>query len=433
MPAESSKNELVLCSQRVVTPTGVVAANVRLRGEQIIAIEDYDPEAGEDLRQLALLPGLVDPHVHFNEPGRTQWEGFATGSAAAAAGGTTLVVDMPLNSSPVTTTVAALVAKREAAKGKLSIDAGFHGGLVPGNEDEIAGLVDAGVLGIKAFLCDSGLDEFPAATERELRLAMPLLAERNVPLLVHAELARPMAAMPNPRCYADYLATRPPEFERDATLMMIDLCRATGCPTHIVHLADAGSLPMLEAARAEGLPLTVETCPHYLFFTSEQIADGACEYKCAPPIRDAANREALWQGLRDGVIDLIASDHSPCPPADKHLDTGRFDLAWGGISSVQLTLPVVWTESQRRGFDLVNVANFLANGPAKLIGQRSAIEVGAKANLVVFDPEAKFTVTEHGMLHRHKLTPYLGCELKGVVRRTYLRGQLVQPGRGMVL
>lgn len=435
MPPEAMQKitELVLSSRRVVTVDGERPATIRVRGGKIVAVEPYDPRLGEDLGSLALLPGLVDTHVHFNEPGRTEWEGFTTGTAAAAAGGVTLAVDMPLNSSPVTTTAAALATKRAAANGKLSIDVGFYGGLVPDNVSDIESLLDAGVLGIKAFLCHSGIDEFPAATEKELRAAMPLLAERGIPLLAHAEIASQAPAMQDPRSYSQYMATRPPEFERTAIELLISLCRETRCPTHIVHLADAGSLPMLRQARAEGLPLTVETCPHYLHFASEQIFDGACQYKCAPPIRDEANREGLWEGLADGTIDFVASDHSPCPPADKRLDQGRFDLAWGGISSVQLSLPVLWTGASRRGFDLTQVVRWLSTSPAMLIGGAAGIAVGTEANLVVFDPDATFKVDAQSLRHRHPITPYDGETLRGVVQRTYLRGELAAQGKGVAL
>jgi allantoinase len=435
MPPEAMQNitELVLSSRRVLTVDGERPATIRVQGGRIVAIEPYDPSQGEDLGSLALIPGLVDTHVHFNEPGRTEWEGFATGTAAAAAGGVTLAVDMPLNSSPVTTTAAALAVKRAAAEGKLSIDVGFYGGLVPDNVSDIESLLDAGVLGIKAFLCHSGIDEFPAATEKELRAAMPLLAERGIPLLAHAEIAREAPAMQNPRFYSHYMASRPPEFERTAIELLIDLCRETGCPTHIVHLADAGSLPMLRDAQSEGLPLTVETCPHYLHFASEQIPDGACQYKCAPPIRDEANREGLWQGLIDGTIDFVASDHSPCPPSDKRLAEGRFDLAWGGISSVQLSLPVLWTGASKRGFNLAQVVHWLSTGPAKLVGRPAGIAVGHAANLVVFDLDGTFQVDAQKLLHRHPVTPYDGETLRGTVLRTYLRGELAAPGGGVTL
>lgn len=421
---------LVLRSRNVATPQGVVPASVRIEGGLVREVGPFDLSEGEDLGELAVLPGLVDPHVHLNEPGRTDWEGFETGTAAAAAGGVTTLVDMPLNSSPVTTTVEALNAKRQAAQGKLSVDVAFHAGLVPGNDGEIAALIDAGVRGVKAFLCHSGIDEFPAATERELRAVMPLLAERRVPLLAHAEVVHDTPPLANPRRYADYAASRPPSFERDAIAMLLDLCRETGCRTHIVHLADAGSLQGLRDAKAAGLPLTVETCPHYLTFCAEEIADGATAYKCAPPIRDAANREGLWAGLADGTIDFIATDHSPCPPDMKRMDEGRFDLAWGGISSLQLALPAVWTEASRRGHTLEEVVDWLSHRPARLVGFNVGIQPGAEANLVVFDPEADFTIVGAELLHRHKVTPYDGRTLRGVVKRTYLRGEAPTIGVG---
>lgn len=417
-------DKLDVRSRRVITPTAEVAASITVRDGKIVEVGDYTASDAHDLGDVAILPGLVDPHVHINEPGRTEWEGFATATAAAAAGGITTLVDMPLNSSPVTTTVAALEAKRAAAKGKLDVDVGFYAGLVPGNEDDVEALLNAGVLGVKAFLCHSGIDEFPAATEKELRAVMPLLAQREVPLLVHAELVSEVPEMQEPTRYGDYLASRPRKFERDAIELMIRLCRETGCRTHIVHLADAECVPMLRDARDEGLPLTVETCPHYLTFAAEEIPDGATQYKCAPPIRDAANREALWQALADGVIDFVATDHSPCPPEMKRQDVGRFDLAWGGISSLQLSLPVMWTEAAVRGHSLVDIANWMSHKPAKLIGREAGIQVGATANLVVFDPEAEFVVRGEELHHRHPLTPYEGRTLRGVVQETYLRGLL---------
>lgn len=425
-----------LRSRRVFTPQGERPATLDVSGSLFGRIADYDAQPDcpvEDLGDLAILPGLFDPHVHLNEPGRTEWEGFLTGTAAAAAGGMTMVVDMPLNSTPVSTTAAALQAKKSAAQGKAAVDLGFHGGVVPGNEDEIEKLIETGVFGMKAFLCHSGIDDFPATTEKELRTAMPLLAKEGIPLLVHAEIVSDVPAMADPCKYADYLATRPPKFEREAIELMIRLCRETGCPTHIVHLADAACLPLLAAARSEGLPLTVETCPHYLTFAAEDIPDGATQYKCAPPIRAAANREGLWEGLASGVIDLITSDHSPCPPEMKHPDKGRFDLAWGGISSLQLTLPIVWTEASKRGHSLETIVEWLGSRPATLIGNEFGIEGGRDANFVVFDPEAEFIVRGTELEHRHPLTPYEGRTLKGVVKQTYLRGQPAVHGRGFVL
>lgn len=426
-------DDLSLRSLRVALPDGVRPASLRVQNGVIVEIGGYDESSDGDLGDLAILPGLVDPHVHINEPGRTEWEGFVTATQAAAAGGVTALVDMPLNSSPVTTTVAALDAKRHATKGKLHVDVGFYAGLVPGNEAEIPALLDAGVLGVKAFLCHSGIDEFPAATEKELRAAMPVLAERGIPLLVHAEIESAVPVMQDGRSYADYLASRPATFEREAIELLIDLCRETGCRTHIVHLADAESLPMIRAAKDEGLPLTVETAPHYLTFAAEDVPDGATQYKCAPPIRDAANRAGLWQGLADGVIDFIATDHSPCPPELKRLDQGRFDLAWGGISSLQLTLPAVWTEAKQRGHSLDEVVRWLCSAPAKFVGRESSLTVGAAANLVVFDPDATFVVQGAQLLHRHPVTPYDGRRLQGVVQRTYLRGQQTGEAIGQMI
>lgn len=426
-------DDLSLRSRRVALPDGVRPASLRVQNGMIVEIGRYDESSAEDSGDVAILPGLVDPHVHINEPGRTEWEGFVTATQAAAAGGVTTLIDMPLNSSPVTTTVAALDAKRRAATGKLHVDVGFYAGLVPGNEAEIPALLDADVLGVKAFLCHSGIDEFPAATEKELRAVMPILAERGVPLLVHAELESAVSPMQNGRSYADYLASRPAAFEREAIELLIELCRETGCRTHIVHLADAGSLPTIRAAKDEGLPLTVETAPHYLTFAAEDIPDGATQYKCAPPIRDAANRVGLWQGLADGLIDFIATDHSPCPPELKRLDEGRFDLAWGGISSLQVTLPAVWTEAKQRGHTLDEVVRWLCISPAKFLGRESSLAVGAAANLVVFDPDATFVVQGEQLLHRHPITPYDGRRLQGVVQRTYLRGQLTGEAIGQMI
>ncbi|MGL4513594.1 MAG: allantoinase AllB [Lacipirellulaceae bacterium] len=445
----------VLASLRVVTPSGERPANVVVERGWVVEVAPHDPDAalaagGEDWGAVALLPGLVDPHVHLNEPGNTHWEGVASGTAAAALGGVTTLIDMPLNSLPVTTSVAALEAKRAATCGKASVDVAFHGGLVAGSADQIGPLLDAGVVGIKAFLCHSGLDEFPNATRDDLAAAMPLLAERGVPLLAHAELVRPLPPMADPRRYADYLASRPVEFERDAIEMLVELCEATGCRTHVVHLADAGSLGTLRAARRRGLPITVETCPHYLAFTADEIADGATLFKCAPPLREAAHREGLWSALAEGLIDFVATDHSPCPPQDKRLpelggaDAGRFDRAWGGIASLGLALPVVWAEAAVRGHSLSDVARWLSDAPATLVGVEGGIRRGAPANLVAFDPDAAWIVEPARLAFRHKQTPYAGRTLRGVVRQTYLRGEpllaagqgglatLARPGRGGV-
>ena len=411
-----------------------IPATVHIKGERISSVDKYDLEIEAiDLGDHVLMPGLIDPHVHLNQPGRADWEGLATGTAAAAAGGITTLVDMPLNSSPVTTTTKAVEAKRLSANDELSVDVAIWGGLIPGNADQVSDLLDAGVLGLKAFLCHSGLDEFPAATEHDLRTAMPILADRDAPLLVHAEIEGPATHPEDPCSYKQYAASRPPEFERRAIDLMITLCRETGCRTHIVHLADAGCLSLLAAAKSEGLPLTIETCPHYLTFASEEIPDGATEYKCAPPIRGAANREALWQGLASGVIDFIATDHSPCPPGMKHQDTGRFDLAWGGISSLELLLPAVWTEAQKRGHTFNDLANWLCHRPAKLLNQVAGIAPGRAANLIEFDPESSFVVHGAELKHRHSITPYENRTMRGSVRKVWLRGAIAKAGRGIML
>ncbi len=337
-----------LVSRRVVTPAGIRAAAVVVSGETIVDVVAPEEIPGscrvEDVGDRVVLPGLVDTHVHINEPGRTEWEGFATATRAAAAGGITTLVDMPLNSSPVTTTAEALAMKGEAAAGQLRVDCGFYGGVVPGNGGRIGELIDAGVLGFKAFLCHSGIDEFPNATEADLRAVMPELARAGLPLLVHAELIGddvPPAPATAAECrsYARYLASRPRQWEHDAIRLMIALCRETGCRVHVVHLASADALPMIAEARAEGLPLTVETGPHYLTFAAEDIPDGDTRFKCAPPIRERPHRERLWHGLRDGLIDTIGSDHSPAPPELKRLAEGDLSRAWGGIASLQLAPP----------------------------------------------------------------------------------------------
>jgi allantoinase len=425
--------DAILRSRRIVTPQGVTDGAVVIRDGRIDAV--CPPEAipdgapVKDYGDLVLMPGLVDTHVHINEPGRTDWEGFVTATRAAAAGGLTTLVDMPLNSSPVTTSPAALQAKRDTAQGQCWIDVGFHGGLVGGNASEMGLLIAAGVLAMKAFLVDSGIDEFPPAQEADLRTAMPILAAHGIPLLVHAELAGPMP--PGPAVlhrYADYLASRPRDWEHRAIRQMIALCREYRCPVHIVHLSSADMLPELAAARAEGLPLTVETCPHYLVFDAETIPDGDTRFKCAPPIREHENRERLWQGLRDGTIDTIASDHSPCPPELKRADAADFAVAWGGIASLQLGLPVVWTEARLRGFSLPDVAEWMSRRPAALVGLtgvKGTLQPGADADIVVWDPESSWTVTASDLHHRHKITPYDGMTLHGTVHTTYLRGAKV--------
>jgi len=431
-----------LASRRVVTRAGLREAAVVVSGQKIVDVVARQGLTAscpvEDVGDRVILPGLVDTHVHINEPGRTEWEGFATATQAAASGGITTLVDMPLNCSPVTTTVEALALKREAARGKLWVDCGFHGGVISGLHGQVGPLSAAGVLGFKAFLCHSGIDEFPSAGESDLRSVMPDLARAGVPLLVHAELTGPIVptepiTVAESRSYARHLASRPPAWEHDAIALLIELCRETGCHVHIVHLSSAGALPMIAHAREEGLPLTVETCPHYLTFAAEEIPDGDPRFKCAPPIRERENRERLWQGLRDGLIDTIGSDHSPAPPELKHLATGDVVRAWGGIASLQLSLAAVWTDACRRGFTVDDVTAWMAHRPAELVGLTSSkgeIAPGRDADLIVFDPESTFTVDPAALHHRHRATPYEGRILSGRVETTYLRGfPVYQAGR----
>lgn len=423
------RQEFSIRSQRVLLPKGEAAATIRVRDGVIAAIEPYDTANVDEqvTGSAVLMPGLIDTHVHLNEPGRAEWEGFATGTAAARAGGFTTVIDMPLNSSPVTTTAEALEQKRSASDGRLAVDVGFYGGLIPGNASRMTELLDAGVRGIKAFLCHSGIDEFPNATEADLREAMPVLAKRGLPLLVHAELLPDDAPSwpedSDGRKYADYLATRPPSFERDAIALMIRLCRETGCRTHLVHLADAGCLPMIAEAKNEGLPFTVETCPHYLAFAAENIPDGFTLAKCAPPVRDENNRRALWDALQSGLIDMVVSDHSPCPPGMKSLEEGSFQKAWGGISSLQLGLSVIWKMAHEAGLPLRDVAAWMGACPAQLVDVPFGLAVGHPAHFFVFDPDAVWAPFPDDLLHRHKLTPYLGMAMRGRVLQTYVHGQ----------
>lgn len=439
MPIVSRDFELR--SRRVTTPDGVRPAAVSVRGGRIEHVGKYEQIApGRKIVEcgdLAVFPGVVDPHVHVNEPGRTEWEGFATATRAAAAGGVTTLVDMPLNSIPATTTRAALASKREAAQGQCRVDVGFWGGVVPGNSQELEGLWRDGVRGFKAFLVPSGVEEFGHVAEDELRTALPILARLEAPLLVHAELPGPLAAAEQAwsgagpaelRQYERYLRSRPDAAEVEAIELLVRLCRETGARIHVVHLATAEALDLLRAARQEGLPLTVETCPHYLTLSAEEIADGDVAAKCAPPIRSAAHRERLWDALLDGTIDLVASDHSPSPPARKHLETGDFRAAWGGIASLQLLLPLVWTEARRRGAGLPDLARWLCAAPAQLAGlagRKGAIAPGCDADFVVWDPDARFVVDPERLEHRHKLTPYAGRTLDGVVHKTFVRGVAV--------
>jgi allantoinase len=425
-------------SQRVVTPDGIRPAAILVDGELVHAVvaPDEVPEgtARTDFGSAAVLPGLVDSHVHINQPGRTEWEGFATGTRAAAAGGYTLIADMPLNCLPPTTTVAALEEKRRCAQESSMVDWVLWGGVVADNQQDIERLACAGVPGFKCFLVDPGIDGFSMVSVEQLRAALPHVARTGLPLLVHAELPGPIEAAAKELTHADwsryetYLRSRPDEAELEAIEVLLDLCREFHFPLHIVHLASGMAVDRLRKAKSLGLAVTVETCPHYLYFSSGDVADGATLYKCAPPIRSHANREELWQALREGVIDLVVTDHSPCPPHMKRLEEGSFRTAWGGIASLSVALPVLWTEARRRGFDLSDIARWMAEAPAKLAGcgsRKGKIAASCDADFIVFDPDKEFTVTADGLHYRHRVSPYLGHRLTGKVRRTYLRGECV--------
>jgi allantoinase len=432
-----------LRSTRVVTPDAVGPATVVLDGGRIEAVESFGVElgggAGEplelvELGDFVLAPGLVDCHVHVNEPGRTEWEGFETATRAAAAGGITALVDMPLNCIPVTTSGAAFATKLAASAGHYFVDVGFWGGVIPGNELELSALADGGVLGCKAFLVDSGIDEFPRSTAADLRRSMPILRDAGLPLLAHAELdLGDPAPKEDPRAYRTYLASRPAAWEDAAIALLIELCRETRCAVHIVHLSSAASVPALRRAKEEGLPITVETCPHYLCLEAESIPDGATHYKCAPPIREHDNREGLWRALFEGVIDFVISDHSPCTPALKLPERGDFQDAWGGIASLGLGLPAVWTEARRRGATVLQITRWMSAAPARFAGlqaKKGAITRGRDADFVVWDPEQRFPVLAESLFFRHRISPYVGSELRGKVRETWLGGQRVFDGSG---
>jgi allantoinase len=419
-------------SSRVVTPEGVRPAAVIVEQGRIQSVrEPRDvPRAAvvHPFEDHVLLPGLVDSHVHINQPGRTEWEGFATATRAAAAGGYTTLVDMPLNCLPETTTVAALEAKRDSAAGQCQVDWAPWGGLTEHNKEHLAPLAAAGVAGFKCFLVNPGIEGFAMISRQELEAALPALARTGLPLLVHAELAEHLYQGGDGddwRQYATWLRSRPDEAELAAIRMLLGLCREYRFPLHIVHLSTALALDDLRAARAEGLPVTVETCPHYLHFAAEDIPAGGTLFKCAPPIRSRSNQEALWKGLREGVIDLIATDHSPCPPSMKK---GDFRQAWGGIASLSVAVSVIWTEMRKRGLPLEDLARWMSAQPAKLAGldgRKGAIAAGYDADLVAFDPDAEFTLSAEDLHYRHPVSPYLGESLHGRVLATFVRGVAV--------
>jgi allantoinase len=422
--------DVAIKSERVLTSTGPRKAIVLIKNG---SIEDVVPELPEsdsrviDVGDKIIMAGIIDPHVHINEPGRTDWEGFNTATKAALAGGITTLVDMPLNSSPVTTTANAFKEKLQAAKDQLHVNCGFWGGIVPGNENEIKHLVEKGVLGFKTFLTHSGIDEFPNATEADLRKAMPLIAKYDLPLLVHCELSGSSSHSPLATShYLDYLSSRPGLWENKAVRLMIGLCEEFNCRIHIVHLSSADSIELIVDAKQKRLPITVETAQHYLYFNAEDIKDAQTQLKCAPPIREKANNEQLWQALKEGVIDFVATDHSPAPPELKELRSGNFMKAWGGIASLQFALPVLWTAAKKHDCSPVDIGKWLSENPSLLTGiqnSKGKIQKGYDADIVVWDPDAKFTVTEEIIHHKHKITPYLGEELYGVVEQTWLNGE----------
>ena len=428
--------ELILRGERVVIEGAERPAAILVRDGRVVEVgAPTDVGSGipiHDVGNAVLMAGLVDTHVHVNEPGRAEWEGFETATRAAAAGGVTTILDMPLNSIPATTTVDALEQKRAIARGRCHVDVGFIGGVVPGNAGDLSPLAEAGVLAFKCFLIDSGVKEFPHVDESQLREAMPILESLGMVLMAHAELPAPIVrAVANldpaadPRCHATWLSTRPAEAEEQAITLLVVLARETNAHVHVVHVAAAGAIPILRRARAEGLSLSAETCPHYLVFNAESIPDGATRFKCAPPIREREHREALWSALRSGDLDMIASDHSPCPPSLKLPAEGDCLRAWGGIASLQLSLAAVWSNAPAHGATVADVARWMSERPARLVGlseRKGTIAPGRDADLVVWDPDEEFTVDAKALQHRHKVTPYEGMRLRGVVRETWVRG-----------
>jgi len=432
-----STPDLIIRGRTVVSADTIGPASIHVSGRKIVAVRDFDEvvenceivEANDD---SIVMPGLVDTHVHINSPGRSEWEGFRTATRAAAAGGVTTLIDMPLNSIPATTTLAALKAKLDTAKDDCFVDVGFWGGVVPGNTPELARMFAAGVVGFKCFLVPSGVDEFPHVTEDDLREAMPELSRVGAMLIVHAELPGPIKTPDeNSTDYEAFLRSRPRAAENEAIELMIGLSREFGTRVHIVHLSSSDALPMLRAAQAEGVKISAETCPHYLHFAAETIPASATEFKCCPPIRESENREKLWEGLAGGTIEMIVSDHSPCPASMKVRETGDFKTAWGGIASLQLRLPAVWTEAHRRGFSLRELTDWLCTNPARQVSlgsQKGAIAAGCDADVVIWNPNGEFVVDGGRLEHRHKLTPYHGEPLMGIVEKTFLGGRKIYDG-----
>lgn len=412
-------------------------ATVCIENNVISAIHQFKIVDAEDVGDFILMPGVIDAHVHINEPGRTEWEGFETATQAAAAGGITTIVDMPLNASPVTTTVSAFNEKLAASKNKLNVNVGFYGGLTPGNENELEGLIQAGVLGIKCFLTHSGIDEFPNVGEAEIDAAMPVIAKHGISLLAHCELEGKKSEnlfSDFPNSYRYYLASRPKQWENDAIELMIKLCRKHNCKTHIVHVSSAEALPAIEKAKQEGMPLTAETCAHYIYFNAEDIPDSNCLYKCAPPIREKENNDLLKASLKTGVLDFIATDHSPAPPDIKELTTGNLQKAWGGIAGLQFLLPAAWT-AMKGTLSIEKFIPLLTANPARFLqveNRKGKLEVGYDADIIVWNPDEKFEVKAKNILHRYDCSPYNGQQLFGTVQQTIVNGDTVYQDKRII-
>ena len=416
-------------STRILGESGFIDGYVVIDGERIVQVSSQEPGSMElvDYGSLVVMPGILDPHVHINEPGRTEWEGFETATKAAAKGGITTIVDMPLNCLPVTTSEEAVQIKRKALEKSIWVDCGLWGGVTPDSITDLPGLLEAGVLGVKSFLIDSGIEEFPPMAADDLDQAMDIIAKVGVPYLIHAELESEVDGEIT-QDYDSFVRSRPDRWEIDAINLMIEKQNKNQCPVHIVHLAAAAAIPSIEKAKAAGNPLTVETCPHYLTISAENIPRGKTIYKCCPPIRGEDNRKALWQGSKDNVIDFIASDHSPCLPKLKEIETGNLEKAWGGISSLQFLLPLVWTEAKNNDIGLEQVSSLLSGRVAKFLGLdnfKGKLAPGYDADIIVWDPDEKFQITKEEIFHRHKETPYLGREVLGKIHGTYLRGTAV--------
>ncbi|WP_439030660.1 allantoinase AllB [Gordonia terrae] len=443
-PVSDTPFDLVVRGEQTLTTAGIVAREIGIRDGRVVAIEPLGSGlAGAEVIELAddqvMIPGLVDTHVHVNEPGRTEWEGFDSATRAAAAGGVTTLIDMPLNSIPPTVNVDALAEKRAAAQGKTHIDVGFWGGAIPGNEDDLRGLHDAGVFGFKCFLLHSGVDEFPHLTADEMEADMAKLAEFDSLMIVHAEDSRAIDKAPSPEGdeYQRFLASRPRGAENLAIAEVIERARWTGVRAHVLHLSSSDALPMLASAKRDGVKITVETCPHYLTLLAEEVPNGATAFKCCPPIREAGNRELLWEGLLAGTIDCIVSDHSPSTVDLKDPENGDFGVAWGGVASLQLGLSLIWSEAKKRGIDLPQVIEWMASKPADLAGlpNKGRIALGCDADFAIFEPESAQIVDVNRLHHKNPVSPYDGRALAGVVKGTWVRGQRVdfETARGRML